>query len=85
LRSLAAGRALIVNDHGWYSELPDNVCCKVPVQDDEALYRVMLRLAQDPDFRSHLGRQAVAVIAENNTGERSAESYMGLVSSLLGD
>ena len=84
LRTLAAGRALIVNDHGWYSELPDSVCCKVPVQDDEALYQVMHRLALDPVLRHNYGEQAIAYIAKEHTADRVVECYLELVNRLLG-
>ena len=34
LRVMAAGRPLVVFDHGWYGELPDEAAVKVPPLDD---------------------------------------------------
>ena len=82
LRTLAAGRAIIVNDHGRYSELPNEVCCKVPVQDDEALYQAMHRLALDPILRHNYGDQAIAYIAKEHTADL-VECYYGLMNRLL--
>ena len=35
IRALSLGRPLIVSDVGWFSELPDDVALKVPVDDRE--------------------------------------------------
>ena len=35
IRALALGKPLVVSDVGWFSELPDDVALKVPVDDDE--------------------------------------------------
>ena len=37
LRAMAAGRPVIVFDHGTYSELPDEACLKIPPKNEEAL------------------------------------------------
>ena len=35
IRALSLGRPLVVSDLGWFSELPDEVALKVPVDEDE--------------------------------------------------
>jgi glycosyltransferase involved in cell wall biosynthesis len=35
IRALSFGRPLVVSDLGWFSELPDDVALKVPVDEDE--------------------------------------------------
>lgn len=63
LRAMAAGRPLIVYDHGWYAELPTAVAEKVPPGDEEALLAAMTALAVSPERRAALGasgRQRVA-------------------------
>jgi glycosyltransferase involved in cell wall biosynthesis len=35
IRALALGRPLVVSDLGWFSELPDEVALKVPVDEEE--------------------------------------------------
>lgn len=56
LRALAAKRPLIVFDHGWYSELPNDAALKLPVMDEPALIKTMLQLAQDLALRQQLGQ-----------------------------
>lgn len=55
LRAMAAGRPLIVFDHGWYSELPAGAAIKVPPGDAAALREAMARLAASPDLRRTMG------------------------------
>ena len=35
IRALSLGKPLVVSDVGWFSELPDDVALKVPVDEDE--------------------------------------------------
>ncbi len=35
IRALSLGKPLVVSDVGWFSELPDEVAIKVPVDDEE--------------------------------------------------
>ncbi len=55
LRAMAAARPLIVFDHGWYSELPDDAALKVPPGDEAALREAMARLAASPELRQAMG------------------------------
>ncbi len=55
LRAMAAARPLIVFDHGWYSELPDEAALKVPPGDEAALREAMARLAASPELRRAMG------------------------------
>jgi glycosyltransferase involved in cell wall biosynthesis len=59
-RALAAGRAAIVNDLGSFAEVPDTVALKVDVDGDQAAQvgAHLIRLAQDPEFRSTQERAA---------------------------
>jgi glycosyltransferase involved in cell wall biosynthesis len=59
-RALAAGRAAIVNDLGSFAEVPDAVALKVEVDGDQAAQvgAHLIRLAQDPEFRSTQERAA---------------------------
>jgi glycosyltransferase involved in cell wall biosynthesis len=81
LRALAAGRPLIVFDHGWYSELPDDVCLKVPVMDEQALLTAMRRLAEDHELRQQMGQRAAAY-ARQHQPERVAAAYIEFLGEL---
>jgi len=84
LRGLATGRPLIVNDHGWYRELPDTVCLKVAPQDDQALVDAMLLLARDPGLRREMGQQARTYAQEQHSPERAAAAYVAFAEHVLG-
>ena len=49
VRALSLGKPIVVSDVGWFSELPDEVAVKVPVDDGEtdALVQALERLAGD--------------------------------------
>jgi glycosyltransferase involved in cell wall biosynthesis len=82
LRALAAGRPLVVYDHGWYAELPDAAAVKVPPLDEEALYQAMLRLALAPEERSRLS-QAARAYAATHRPERTAAAYAEAIRRIL--
>jgi glycosyltransferase involved in cell wall biosynthesis len=79
LRGLAAGRPVIVSDHGWYAELPDDVCVKVTPNDDEALYQAMRRLAGDPDLRRAIGQRAAAYAQREHSLVAAAQRYLDFI------
>lgn len=83
LRALAAGRPLIVFDHGWYSELPDDVCIAVPPDDVSALSAAMERLSADARLRSRMGEQAARYAAEIHSPSRAAQAYADFIQGVL--
>lgn len=85
LRALAAGRALVVYDHGWYGELPDNACLKLPPLDQEALTAAMQRLAKDAEYRVALGQRGQAYVRHHHTAEQAASAYVAFVEQVLAE
>lgn len=83
MRAMAAGRPLIVFDHGWYGELPDTVCVKVPVMDEAALTAAMLRLARERPLREQLGEAAVQHIQNHHQPEQVAAAYSAFIKQIL--
>ncbi len=75
LRALAAGRPLILFDHGWYSELPNSTCIKVPPLDETALFTAMLQLTQTPQKRQQLGKAGRQHIQNNHHPHDVALAY----------
>lgn len=64
MRAMAAGRAVVVFDHGWYAEIPDAAAVKTPPLDEEALLAALLALARSPERRAALGAAAARYVAE---------------------
>ena len=85
LRALAAGRPVIVFDHGWYAELPDDACVKVPPEDGEALLAAMRSLAMDPEKRCAIGERARRLACTEHTPARAAERYAEFIERMLTD
>ncbi|MBE2225379.1 MAG: glycosyltransferase, partial [Anaerolineae bacterium] len=84
LRALAAGRALVVFDHGWYSELPDDSCIKIPLLDETALVSVMSQLAQHSHFRQQLGEYGRQYIKNEHLPNYVAKAYASFIYDQLG-
>ena len=83
LRALAAGRALVVNDAGWYAELPDDAVVKVPTQDDRALQQALETLAAQPERRRQLGERARAYAAAHHAPQKAAISYVAAIMDIM--
>lgn len=83
LRALAAGRPLIVWDHGWYAELPDAVCLKAPPGDEEGLLTAMLALARNAELRQEMGRRAADYAAHTHAPARTADAYLQAIQGIL--
>lgn len=83
LRALSAGRPLIVYDHGWYAELPDDVALKAPLLDDDALLAVMRRLADNVEEREQMARQAHAYARAEHHPAQTARAYIEAIELML--
>lgn len=78
IRALALGKPLVVSDVGWFSELPDDVALKVPVDEHEVdtLAAALELLASRPDVRSAMGAAARELAGREHDLERVAELYV---------
>jgi glycosyltransferase involved in cell wall biosynthesis len=83
LRALAAGVPVIVNDVGWYSELPGTVASKVQPSDLEGLLAAMQQLARQPALRRKMGQAAVAYIEQHHDPGLAARQYLDFAAELL--
>jgi glycosyltransferase involved in cell wall biosynthesis len=83
LRGMSAGRPVVVTDHGWYAELPDDTCIKVPPGDSDALVNALRRLASDASFRRDIGRRAADYVHREHTPARAAERYVDFASLII--
>jgi glycosyltransferase involved in cell wall biosynthesis len=83
LRALAAGVPVIVSDVGWYSELPDTCCVKVPPGDVGALAAAMRSLAADAAKRRQLSEQALIYMQHTHSPEQVAAQYVDFVNECV--
>ncbi len=82
LRVMAAGRALVVFDHGWYAEIPDGAVVKTPPLDEEALLAALLALARAPERRAALGEAAARYVAEACAPAAVADAIIDFIAAL---
>jgi glycosyltransferase involved in cell wall biosynthesis len=77
-RALAEGRATIVNDLEAFAEIPDAAALKVEIDADQAdaVGAHLIRLAEDPGFRSRLEASAQAYAAAALDPGRCADRYV---------
>jgi glycosyltransferase involved in cell wall biosynthesis len=83
LWAMAVGRPTIVFDHGWYSELPEDSCLQIPLQNEDALYEAMTTLAESPKRRYEIGRRAVDYVKNQLAPEACAAQYLDFLDGLL--
>jgi glycosyltransferase involved in cell wall biosynthesis len=83
LRGLVAGRPVIVSDRGWYAELPDDVCVKIPPNDVDALLAAMRQLAGDEALRREIGCRAAEYAQREHNLARAARMYLAFVNEIL--
>ena len=86
VRSLSLGKPLVVSDTGWFSELPDSVALKIPVDGDEvaALTAALELLATREDVRGELGRAAAELARREHNLAHVAELYAAALEEAVG-
>lgn len=84
-RALGLGKAVIVSDVGAFSELPDEICLKVPVDacEEDLLYEYLNLLVSRPDLRRRLGDNARQWAERECSWERVARLYCSFLSAVL--
>jgi glycosyltransferase involved in cell wall biosynthesis len=81
LRVLAQGRPTVMTDLEQLSDIPaDAVLRADPTDEEGAVTRALLRLADSPALRVSLGERAAAYVAREHTALRCAETYEAALS-----
>ena len=77
IRSLTLGKPLVVSDVGWFSELPNEVALKVPVDETEVvvLSASLELLLTRGDVRTEMGAAAAALAGREHDLDAVAERY----------
>jgi glycosyltransferase involved in cell wall biosynthesis len=86
IRALSLGKPLVVSDLGWFSELPDAVAARVPVDEREveALAAVLSALCTRADVRTAMGAAARAHAESEHKLSRVAELYAAALEEAAG-
>jgi glycosyltransferase involved in cell wall biosynthesis len=85
IRALSAACPLVVSDAGWFSELPDSVVAKVPVDEweVETLAAYLVRLASDSGLRERLGAAGAEYARREHELGRVADAYAAVFAEAL--
>ena len=86
IRTLSLGKSLVVSDTGWFSELPDSVVAKVPVDDHEVatLAETLALLAEDDGLRRRMGASAAEYVRREHGLDRIADLYVAALEEAAG-
>ncbi len=86
IRTLSAGKPLVVSDVGWFSELPDEVAVKIPVggEDEVNGLTAALRRFSDPAEAKAMGAAARALVERDHDVDRVAEQYAAALEEAAG-
>jgi glycosyltransferase involved in cell wall biosynthesis len=86
IRALAVGRPLVVSKVGWFSELPDSVAAKVPVDGREVdtLAAFLDLLVSDPALRERMGRAAREFAVSEHSLDRVVDLYVAALEAAAG-
>jgi glycosyltransferase involved in cell wall biosynthesis len=81
LRMLALGKASIVTDHAWFSELPDDTCAKVGVDmyEENTLVAFLKALSREGDYRAQMGANAHRYVSDTCSVRKVAGQYRDFV------
>jgi glycosyltransferase involved in cell wall biosynthesis/SAM-dependent methyltransferase len=85
IRSLGAGKPVIVTDFGQFAELPDDCCLKVRagLTEERDLYVQLRSLAYRPTLRASLSRRASEWARRECEVSRSATRYLAIAERII--
>jgi len=84
LRVLAQGRATVVSDLEQWDEIPEGAVVRADPTDEEgALTRAILRLAERPEERRRLGERAAAFVEQAHSPAAARASYEAAVARAI--
>lgn len=85
IRSLGAGKPVIVSDFGQFGELPDDICLKVSPgeHEEKELYTQLRKLAYRPTLREQLSRSAKQWARTECEISRGAARYLAFAEQLI--
>lgn len=85
LRALGLGKAVIVSEIGSFTEYPDEICLKVPVDstEEDTLYEYLNLLVSRPEVREALGRAAKEWVQRECAWDLVAQRYVDFLGAVV--
>jgi glycosyltransferase involved in cell wall biosynthesis/SAM-dependent methyltransferase len=87
MRALGLGKAVVVSQVGSFSELPDSICLKAPVDasEEDHLFEYLNMLVSRPELRRALGARARQWVETECTWSKVAQRYADFLESVAGN
>jgi len=87
MRALGLGKAVVVSEVGSFSELPDSICLKTPVDasEEDHLFEYLNLLVSRPDLRRELGGRAREWVETECTWPKVAQRYAEFLECVAGE
>ena len=84
LRALGLGRAVVVSDVGAFSEFPDDICLKAPVDktEEDVLFEYLNLLVSRPALARAMGERARAWVEKECNWDLVARRYMAFLQAV---
>jgi glycosyltransferase involved in cell wall biosynthesis len=83
IRGLGLGKPMLVSDLGWFSELPDGVALKIPV-DEYEVPTITAALELAADHAAELGAAAREYVRREHDLGRTADGYVAALEQAAG-
>jgi glycosyltransferase involved in cell wall biosynthesis len=85
LRLMDMDKPVIVSNIGWFSELPDDCCIKIDINDyeEDTLLEFLYVLASDMILREKIGKNAKTYIMKECDPYKVAEEYFMFINSII--
>jgi hypothetical protein len=83
IRGLGLGKAMLVSDVGWFSELPDGVALKIPL-DEYEVPTIAGALELAADHAAELGGAARDYVRREHDLGRTADGYVAALEEAAG-
>jgi glycosyltransferase involved in cell wall biosynthesis/SAM-dependent methyltransferase len=87
MRALGLGKAVVVSEVGSFSELPETICLKAPVDasEEDYLFEYLNLLVGRPEMRKELGARARAWVQTECTWPQVARRYADFLERIAGN
>ncbi len=87
LRAMGLGRPVFVTDIGSFAELPDEICCKIPVDagEEDLIFEYLKLLVSRPEVGRTLGDRARRWVERNCSWQKVAVEYLSFLKSVAND
>jgi glycosyltransferase involved in cell wall biosynthesis len=82
VRAVSAGKPLVVDDVGWFSELPETVALKVSCE-PESLTAALEELAGNPQQRARMGAASLELARTEHDLNHVADLYAAALEEAL--